>query len=310
MVEINLGYACINTELSKEGISFKTLRLPNLRNIKLIESVIENNINVIYHIIKYNISNNIKLYRMTSEIFPFMSYIDVNNKPLYMMENLDNYEIITLKLKEIGKLAKSNNIRLTFHPSHFNCIASLNKSVVKTSILDLTRHAKIMDLMELENSRYNKINIHIGGFYDGKEKTLKRFEKIYNDYLPDSVKNRLTLENDDRPNLYAMEDLIDISVKNKIPIVFDTLHYHCNPGKLSYDESYNMAYDTWPKEIIPIFHHSSSKKIEKPSSLQRTHADYIYDKFVNSNDKDIYVILEAKAKEKALQKYLNEFTTN
>ena len=52
-------------------------------------------------------------------------------------------------------------------------------------------------MMGFEPSNYNKINIHVGGTYNDKEATLKRFCKNF-ELLADHTKKRLVVENDDK----------------------------------------------------------------------------------------------------------------
>ena len=83
---------------------------------------------------------------------------------------------------------------------------------------------QILDLMGYEPSNWNKVNIHIGGVYKDKETTLERFAVNFQQ-LSDNCKKRLTLENDDWPCAFSVKDLLPLSRKCNIPIVFD-FHHH------------------------------------------------------------------------------------
>ena len=78
-------------------------------------------------------------------------------------------------------------------------------------------------------------------------------------------------------------------------------------GGLSEKEALLAAISTWPADIIPVVHFSSSrKKYEDPSTTATAHADYVYQKVNTYNNKNVDIMFEAKAKELALIKYLKE----
>lgn len=313
MDKIHLGYACINLSLQDKNPNLK-FRAPKLNTIKkhsdsYISKVISHNLKLTYEILKFNHENSIPIYRMSSGIIPFLDYLE-KGEPVYVLEELPNFDYISKQLLAIGFFAKKTNIRLTFHPHASHCIGSPTKSIVDNSLRSLEAHGKIMDLMGLEQSHWNIINIHVGGSYGNKKETLDRFCENF-EKLSDSVKKRLTLENDDRKSLFTIKDLKPISEKLKIPLVFDSFHWKLHPGGQTYEEAFSMAYDTWKIKgepyYLPVFHHSSSKKIhERSLSSNVTHADFIYEKFDNLG-KEVYVELEAKKKDLALFEYLNKF---
>ena len=66
-------------------------------------------------------------------------------------------------------------------------------------------------------SHENKVNIHIGGVYGDKEATLQRFVANFR-RLSASCQKRLTVENDDVPNSYSMQDLMPLHQMTGIPL--------------------------------------------------------------------------------------------
>ncbi len=100
---------------------------------------------------------------------------------------------------EVEELEDEYGQRLTFHPSHFNALGSPNPVVVEKTIKELNAHSKIMDLMGLSATVYNKINIHIAGAYGDKQATLDRWISNYYKLDP-NTQMRLTVENDDKEN--------------------------------------------------------------------------------------------------------------
>lgn len=296
-----LGYACINMTLAEKGISVNrgmTKKTFETKGLSYVSELILLNVNDFISIIKWNEKNDIKNYRMSSEMFPWFSH--------YQLSDLPNYDKIKKLMENAGNLIKTYNHKISCHPGPFNCLASPSSDIVEKTIFELEQHSKLFDLLQLNESPFYNINIHIGGVYGNKNETMERFIANFN-RLSKPLKMRLTIENDDSKNGYTVKDLYYVYQQTGIPIVFDTLHYYCNPGDMTYEESFNLAYSTW-KNIIPEIHHASSKKLwEDNSKTIKTHADFIFDK-INTCDKDVYITIESKMKELALLKYRKDFT--
>lgn len=113
------------------------------------------------------------------------------------------------------------------HPDQFTLINSPNPDVITRGVKELSYHALLLDTLELGNSA--KIQIHVGGVYGDKHRAITRF--IHNYYkLPDDIRKRLIIENDDR--LYNLADCLSIHKKTGIPVLFDNLHHLCfNSGE-------------------------------------------------------------------------------
>lgn len=300
---INYGYACLNTELRDKGIfNSRTMRRKTFdeKGLSYVSNLCMHNVKDLITILNWNYKNNIKVFRISSEMFPWASE--------YEFEDLPDYEKICELLEIAGRYADVTGQRLSFHPGQFNCLASDKEHVIDNSIKDLEIHAKIFDLMNRPMNHYAKINIHLGSTCNGDLKLAaynfcKNFER-----LSDSAQSRLTVENDDKANMFSAKFLYEnITKEINVPIVFDAHHFELGPQDSSYEEAYLMAYDSW-KGIRPTFHYSNSKKeYEDPNCRVYTaHSDYYYKPFVVVKD-DVDVVLEAKMKEKALQKYLIDF---
>lgn len=302
---IRLGYACINTELRKDKITTNRGMIKKTfiaKGIPYCSELALQNIRDLYKIVQWNTRNNIKVFRMSSDLFPWMSE--------YELTDLPDWQKIQNILKAIGKHANENNIRLSFHPGPFNILCSPRQDVVDKTIKELNQHCFILDTMGLEISRKHKVNIHIGGAYGDKDTALNRW--IDNFFLlSDSAQKRLTIENDDKINLYSVEDLVPVSKKTGCPIVFDFHHYDCHPGILSKENALVTALETWPDNIVPMTHFSSSRKIYEDSSAKVvSHADYLYEEIPFTDKYTFDCVLETKAKELALQRYLKYYRLN
>lgn len=293
-----LGYACINMTLGEKKISTNRSMIKKTfleKGIPYASELALLNVKDLETIIKWNVENDIKFFRMSSDIFPWASEYDILSLP--------NIKEISEILARIGNFAKENGVRLTAHPGPFNVLCSPNPSVVQNTIKDLENHAKVFDLMGLTKTPYNKINIHCNGTYGNKQESMERFCSNFK-LLSHSVQSRLTVENDDKASMYSVKDLMFIHETIGIPIVFDYHHHQFCTGDLSEKEALELAILTWPDAITPIVHYSSSKQKETGNAKEKpqAHADYILEE-INQYGYEVDIMLECKAKELALLEY-------
>jgi UV DNA damage endonuclease len=300
-----VGYCCISLGINeglrkKDHISVnrsmikKTFETKGLSYVsELIVSNLEDTIKVLH----YNIKKNIKVYRMSSDSFPWMSH--------YNFYDLPNYEKIEKLLTTIGGIVKQHDIRVSYHPGPFNILGSEKENVVLKTIDELDKHAELMDLMGLEQSTYYPINIHLNVTTPTHKLAAKRFCDNFQRLKP-STKARLTIENDDKPSQYSVKMLYELVHKViGIPIVVDSLHYSCHSDNMSWEDTLKLGLSTWKTK--PICHHSSSKKLHEDNTvILSAHADFLYEEF-KSCGFDIDIELECKKKDFAVEKYLLDY---
>ena len=299
---MNLGYACINMTLSGQKPKVTTNRSMIKKTFKEKGLSYAGELGMLNaadlgRILKWNVQNNIKCFRLSSEFFPWASE--------YKFEDLPQYLRIKTLLAGAGHYAKSNGLRLTSHPGPFNVLVSPHKHVVDNTITDLRIHGEIFDMLGLERSPYNKINIHCNGVYGDKQSAMDRFCKNF-ELLPESVRTRLTVENDDKASMYSVKDLMYIHERIGIPIVFDYHHHKFCTGDLSEQEALELALSTWPKDITPIVHYSESKMLHEGNEKLKpqAHSDYIND-LPDTYGNDVDIMVEAKAKELSILPFIN-----
>ena len=299
-----IGYCCISLGINqgrpkKEHISVnRTMvkRTFDLKGLPYVTDLALANIDDCKKLLSYNLSKGIKLYRMSSDMFAFMS--------MYEFSDLPRFSVIQFKLAELGKFIRDNDIRVSFHPGPFDVLASENPTVVDKTIIDLNRHAQILDMMGLEASTYYPINIHINTTKPSRELAAERFCNNFQ-RLSDSCKARLTVENDDSPNQYSVKILYDtVHTKIGIPIVFDQHHFNFGHQDQTMEEALKLAVSTW--KTVPVTHMSSSRRIEDLKSVATAHADYIYEK-IQTFDLEFDIEIEAKAKDLAVFKYIKDY---
>jgi len=295
----NLGYCCINLNLRPKRVSVNNSCIRRTYDEKGLEHVSQLallNARNLVEIIKWNDQNGFKVYRMSSDMFPWMSE--------YEIKDLPDYRKISTLLRGAGNLALKYGQRLSFHPGPFNVLGSPNPTLVRKTIKELNQHAEIMDLMGLPQSHLYPINIHCNGVYNSKIDTLSRWASNYL-LLSDSAQSRLVVENDDKGSMYSVKDLYDgIFQAVKVPITFDYHHHRFNDGGLSEREAFELAMSTWHHHgIKPLFHYSSCRRtFENNEAKAQAHADFIYEQ-INDYGHDVDIEVEAKAKEVAVLRY-------
>jgi UV DNA damage endonuclease len=249
----------------------------------------------------WNEQNGIKVFRLSSEMFPHKSNPKVQDY---------SFDFAIPLLRKIGEKARKYNQRLTFHPGQYNVVGSPNPNVFKQTISDLSYHAEVLDLMNLGPD--SVMVVHGGGVYGNKNETILRWCEQYKQ-LPENVKRRLVLENCEK--CFSIEDCLKISNVVNIPVVFDTHHFECykllHPEEefLPASEYINLILETWKKRgIKPKFHISEqgSGKIGHHSDYVETIPEYLL-KIPEKYNVEIDIMIEAKMKEQAIIKLYEKY---
>lgn len=289
---MSIGYACTTI-----GVPYTDLRSCILRNaceIKLNE-LIDCNINTLNNIIDYNIDNNIKLFRISSDIIPFGS------SPA---NQLKWWELYKDKLRLLGKKIKDNNIRVSMHPGQYTILNSTSSDVIDRAIEDLIYHYRFLECLDTDNT--SKIVIHIGGVYGDKQLSMDRFCNVFKD-LDKSIKDRIIIENDDK--FYNVKDVLNISDKLNIPVVYDNLHNAINPYDMTLNDSYwiEECSKTWKAtDGMQKMHYSEQDTLRRLGSHARSiNTDKFLAFYEIVKDRDIDIMLEVKDKNLSAVKCIN-----
>lgn len=299
----NLGYACINMHLSEGPAKSKVGTNRGMIKKTFFEKGIDYaseisllNVRDIIKILQWNTEHGIKMFRLSSDIFPWASEYDIRK--------LKDFKLIREELEIVGRYATKNNIRLSFHPGPYNVLASDKQHVVKNTITDLENHSLIFDLMGFSPSLHNKINIHLGfgSKPEDKQRAYDNFCKNF-EFLSPNLQARLTTENDDRENMHSVRALFENIYKRiGTAIVFDYHHHRfCDDG-LTEKEALCLAVKTWGN-VKPTVHYSESKSEEQNIACKpQAHSDYVK-QYIDQYGNDVDIMIEAKQKEKAVLLY-------
>lgn len=291
-VKTNLGLVCITTT---SDVRYKTVTRKQLLSLdkpaqaEKLRSIYAANIEILKKAIEFCLLHEIRLYRMTSALFPFAD-------EAFGAEILEGF---ATTLGEIGKDAIEKGIRLVLHPDQFVVLSSDSDDVVKNSVKILKMHAKTMDLLEQPRSEWAAINIH-GGKSDRADRLVRSIEA-----LPEEIRSRITFENDEFA--YSSREILEVCRRARVPMMFDAHHHVCHENLEDFDhpsvaEAFWAARETWKNHENQMVHISNGRT----NFGDRAHSDLI------SVMPQVFrfapwIEVEAKHKELAiakLQKYL------
>lgn len=289
---MNLSLCCISNILAEQGHKFRTMTFKSFsskersESLEKLSGIIINNFQVSEKIVRHCKDNNIMGYRLSSDLCPVIKHPDV----MLALEDLPNYNEINNSIKDLSNTIKETGIRVSAHPSEYITLTSDDDIKVQHSIIDLELHAEIFDRLNLSQSYYNPLNIHIRKEGEPKDLSvtfIKNFER-----LSESVKKRLVLENNDTGNTWTVNNLKKYFYEMYgIPVTFDNLHHEMLNHDVSHMDAFLEAYSTW--NCTPIFHYSEGK------NGTRAHSDMALGIPENYN-KEVLFDVELKNKDYAI----------
>ncbi|GAB3536953.1 UV DNA damage repair endonuclease UvsE [Pontibacter brevis] len=286
---MKIGYPCMNNTL--DCSSSRTFRLASYSEERLIETV-EQNLACLRRILEYNVQHGLFFFRLTSDLVPFASH-EVNK---YNWQ-----EHFKMTFRKLGNYIKSNNMRISMHPDQFVVLNSPNEQTVKNSVAELVYQASVMDLMGLDTTA--KLQIHGGGAYGDKASAIQRFAEVYHSLLPDFVKARLCVENDDRT--YTLQDCLQLHEETGMPIIFDNFHHECVNNGEPMREAVQMAASTWQPErdgILMMDYSSQAPNERRGKHVQSIQEQLFHDFLAETEGLDMDIMLEIKDKEESALK--------
>lgn len=265
------------------------------RGLKYVQELGLANARDIVKMLRWNDKFGIKFMRLSSEMFPFASHDEYGYKLAPFASEV---------LAEAGKVAGELGHRLTTHPGQFTQIASPRKEVVSAAFRDLEYHDEMLSLLKLpeQANRDAVMILHMGGTYGDKAATLDRFRQNYMK-LPEGVKRRLVLENDDVA--WSVHDLLPICEELNIPLVLDYHHHNIifdpsiREGSLDIMSLYDRIQKTWSKKgIKQKMHYSEQTSSAVTPRDRRKHSARV--RVLPPCDRDMDLMIEAKDKEQAV----------
>ncbi len=199
-------------------------------------------------ILDYLAKRRITMYRMSSDLAPYVTHPDMPQFHGMVAES-------DAELRAIGKKARELDIRLSFHPSQYVLLNSPDPVLTKKSIWDLSSQAEMLDRMELGPEAV--MVTHVGGAYGDVEGSRARWVETW-PTLPEHVKRRLVLEHDDIR--FSAADVLWVHEQTGVRLIFDYQHHWClNPQHLDTINVLRRILATWPDGVRPKIHFSSPR---------------------------------------------------
>ena len=235
-MKIRFGYVANALDLwdaspSKALTFARYSSLPKEERMEKLKSVTAQNLHHTKRILYYNIAHQIELYRLSSSLVPLATHPEVK------------WDFITpfkREWKEIGDLIQKFKLRVSFHPNQFTLFTSAREEVTRNAVVDMQYHYDMLQAMNAEEQ--GLINIHIGGAYGDKKKTLTRFHQNLKQ-LPIQIKNVMTLENDDKT--YNVSETLITCERERIPMLLDYHHHMANPTESDLADYLPRIFATW-----------------------------------------------------------------
>ena len=310
-MNIRIGYACLNMTLRGDKTTPRISveepsKIPIFSNRSCIRKTIEKkgmdylkdlckkNVQDIPSILEWNEKHGIKFYRLSSMMLPHFTDPEVERFSM---------DFLKKDFEKIGEVADKYGHRLTFHPGQYNLLTSHRQDVVEKTQVQLSMHADILDAMNRDDD--SVMIIHGGGAYGDKKHALERFVENFKK-MPENVKRRLVLENDER--VYSSRDLLPICEALDIPLVLDFHHYNIYPDGQPVENILMRALNIWDyRGITPKFHLSD----QRPGARTGAHADYVEEipqiLFETAKDTPLDIMIEAKHKENSVFWLMNKY---
>jgi UV DNA damage endonuclease len=251
----------------------------------------------------------IPMYRLPSGFVPYGTHPDMPRFHRQLDECAD-------ELARVGERIRVLDVRVSTHPGQYVVLNSTREDVQEAAVRDVEMQAELLDAFGVGDEAV--IVLHVGGAEGGVEQGADRFEEGLAQ-LSHGARSRLVIENDDRT--YGLADVLRLSERTGLRVVWDILHHHCHdPDGIPDREALEAALTTWKGRGTPKIHLSSPKtaveerKVRKGRRVERSlvlpqlraHADLIdpiaFEAFLRDAARGLEfdVMLEAKAKDLAL----------
>jgi len=234
------------------------------------------------------LEENLRMVRLSSDLLPVYTQRDWS----YFWRRTDVQERCSRGFADIGTTARSNGVRLSFHPGQFTVLASESLEIVNRSIEEFEYHADMVRWMGYGKTFQDfKINVHISGKQGpaGIRSALQR--------LSPEARNCITIENDE--NCWGIDSSLELA--NDCALVLDIHHHWIRTGDYiqSTDDRVSRVIDSW-RGVRPVCHYSLSREdylVEHDTNVMpeysvlletgykkqklRAHSDFYWNKSVN-----------------------------
>ena len=190
----------------------------------------------------------LRMLRLTSDMLSFYTMDEYKD----FWTRQDVQDSLARWFAPIGKTARDNDVRISFHPDQFVVLASDREEVVNKSIEEFEYHTDMARWMGYgQNFQDIKINVHISGRQgpDGIKRVMSR--------LSPEARNSLTIENDEMT--WGIEHSLELA--DTCALVLDIHHHWVKTGEYieATDDRIKRIIDSW-RGNRPVIHFSTSRE--------------------------------------------------
>lgn len=281
---MRLGYPCINRSLPCRGSSRFILKSYSAARL---QETVAGNIDCVGQMLEWNRIHGLHYFRLSSDLVPFASH------PVCTFNWQKRF---APELAALGAFIRREGMRLAMHPDQFVLLNAQDPDIVRRSVAELRYHAEVLDLLGLPASA--KMQVHVGGVYGDKPRSLARFVREHGK-LDRAVARRLVIENDER--LYDVQDCLQVSAATGAPVLFDVFHHACLNRGESIAAALQAVKQTWrQRDGLPLVDYSEQAPGGRFGAHAETMTDAAFRAFLRaSRPHDCDVMLEIKDKEKS-----------
>jgi UV DNA damage repair endonuclease len=194
------------------------------------------------------LEENLRMVRLSSDLLPVYTQPDWS----YFWRRLDVQDRCSRGFADIGTTARSNGVRLSFHPGQFTVLASESLEIVNRSIEEFEYHADMVKWMGYGKTFQDfKINVHISG-KQGPAGIISALQR-----LSPEARNCITIENDE--NCWGIDSSLEL--EKHCALVLDVHHFWCREGTYisPTDDRVLRVVDSW-RGVRPVCHYSLSRE--------------------------------------------------
>ena len=194
------------------------------------------------------LDETLRMVRIGSDILPAYTHESWS----YFWRCSDVMEYCSNYFRTVGDIARSANVRLSFHPGQFTVLASDNPHIVDRSIEEFEYHADMARWMGY-GKRFQdfKINVHISG-----RKGPQGIKDVLGRLSPEA-RNCLTIENDEMS--WGLDASLELG--SHVALVLDIHHHWIRTGEYisPKDDRCSRVIDSWRGQR-PVIHYSTSRE--------------------------------------------------
>ena len=250
---------------------------------------------------------NLRMVRLSSDILPV--YTEPTWRYFWQLPDVRRYA--ETHFATVGEIARSKDVRVSFHPGQFTCLASESEDIVNRSIEEFEYHVDMARAMGF-GKRFQdfKINVHIAG-KKGPAGIISALSR-----LSPEARNCITIENDEIT--WGLDASLELA--GHLGLVLDVHHHWVKTGEYidPSDDRVKRVIDSW-RGVRPVLHFSISREdgllerdVERLPQLSllleqgykkqklRAHSDYYYNPLVNDwamgFSRDFDIMCESKMK--------------